>query len=82
MHGVELLPWNEAGEIPAHSLPGGQSRELDKPSKMTSIDVSRGGRCIVEAGQQDAIAEDKDASAMVVALRFDVGIGHEEHGKD
>ena len=39
-------------------------------------------RRVVEARHQHEVGEDEDATTMVVALRLDVGVRHEEDGKD
>ena len=36
---------------------------------------------VEEAGDEDQIAEDEDAATMIVALRLDVGVRHQEHRK-
>ena len=39
-------------------------------------------RGIVEARDEDQVAENEDAATVVVTLRLDVGVRHQEHRKD
>ena len=39
-------------------------------------------RGIVEARDEDQVAENEDAATVVVTLRLDVGVCHEEHRED
>ena len=39
-------------------------------------------RCIEEARDEHQVTKDKDTTTVVVALRLNVGVGHQEHGKD
>ena len=39
-------------------------------------------RRVVEARHQHEVGEDEDATTMVVALRLDVGVSHQEHRED
>ena len=39
-------------------------------------------RRVVEARHQHEVGEDENAPTMIVALRFDVGVSHKEHGEN
>ncbi len=49
------------------------------PDGLVLVGAVRG---VVEAGEEHHIREDQDAAAVIIALRFDVGVRHQEHRQD
>lgn len=78
---VVLLP--QELKVPSQCLEKRKSWELLKCIRaimeMALVNINCRGRREVEARGEDQVAKDQNASTMVIALGFNVGVGHQKH---